>query len=132
MNRMASEIQCKPLCPTFGLEVSGLDLSQALCAAVIEELRARLVAQQVLCVRDQQLTERQPIDFTQQRGPLENFPEENKTATAASIYRVANVSTAGEHLPETDHRVVFQKVNALIWPATAGCFGALPSRDPGR
>lgn len=113
MNRMASGIQFKPLCPTLGMEVSGLDLSQAVSAAVIEELRARLVAHQVLCVRDQQLTERHQIDFTQQWGPLENFPEDNKTATAASIYHVANVSSTGEHLPETDHRVVFQKVNAL-------------------
>lgn len=115
MNSMACapELQFKPLSPTLGIEVSGLDLAGAVSAAVIAELRARLVAHQVLCIRDQQLSERQQIDFTQQWGPLEDFPEENKTVAAASIYHVANVSATGEHLPETDHRVVFQKVNAL-------------------
>ena len=49
---------------------------------------------------------------TERFGPLEAFPEEDKTKSASTIYNVANVSAEGEHLSEADHRVIFQKVNA--------------------
>ena len=79
----------------------------------MEALHAALQAHGVLCFRDQTLTEAQQIEFSKRWGPLEDFPEENKTLAAATVYNVANVSAEGEHLPETDHRVIFQKVNAL-------------------
>lgn len=50
--------------------------------------------------------------MTKQFGPLEVFPEQDKTKDAPTIHNVANVASTGEHLPETDHRVAFQKVNA--------------------
>jgi len=66
----------------------------------------------MLCFRDQTLSEAQQIAFSELLGPLESFPEKDKTKSASTIYHVANVSADGAHLPETDHRVIFQKVNA--------------------
>jgi len=97
----------------LGAEITGVDLSRPQDPEQIQVFRDALDVYGVLCFRDQSLTERQQIAFTEQWGPLEDFPEENKTVAASTVYNVANVSAQGEHLPETDHRVIFQKVNAL-------------------
>jgi alpha-ketoglutarate-dependent taurine dioxygenase len=100
------------LSAALGAEVIDLDLARPLDAATIAMVRAAIQAHHVLCFRDQVLTEAQQIAFSELLGPLEAFPEEDKTKSAATIYNVANVSPDGEHLPATDHRVIFQKVNA--------------------
>ncbi|MES2251935.1 MAG: TauD/TfdA family dioxygenase [Pseudomonadota bacterium] len=112
-----AEIVARPvvtkLNPALGAEITGIDLSLPLDPEQIQEFRDALDTYGVLCFRDQKLSEHQQIAFTEQWGPLEDFPEENKTVAASTVYNVANVSAQGEHLPETDHRVIFQKVNAL-------------------
>jgi alpha-ketoglutarate-dependent taurine dioxygenase len=102
-----------PLGAALGAEVLGLDLARPVSAELIQLMKEALNQYGVLCFREQNLTEQQQIAFSTLWGPLEDFPEENKTVAAASVYHVANVSAQGEHLPETDHRVIFQKVNAL-------------------
>ncbi|MDM0046811.1 TauD/TfdA family dioxygenase [Variovorax dokdonensis] len=99
--------------PALGAEITGIDLSLPMHPEQIRAFRGALDNYGVLCFRDQKLTEQQQIAFTEQWGLLEDFPEENKTVSASTVYNVANVSAQGEHLPETDHRVIFQKVNAL-------------------
>jgi alpha-ketoglutarate-dependent taurine dioxygenase len=103
----------KPLGTALGAEITDLDLAEPLDDALIAKLREALDTYGVLCFRDQRLTEAQQIRFSERWGPLEDFPEENKTIAASTVYNVANVSADGEHLPETDHRVIFQRVNAL-------------------
>ncbi len=115
---MESTLERQPLTirrlgQALGAEVTRIDLSQPVDDKTMEALHAALQAHGVLCFRDQTLTEAQQIEFSKRWGPLEDFPEENKTLAAATVYNVANVSAEGEHLPETDHRVIFQKVNAL-------------------
>lgn len=112
-----AEIVARPLItklnPALGAEITGIDLSLPVSPEQIQEFRDALDTYGVLCFRDQKLSEQQQIAFTEQWGSLEDFPEENKTVAASTVYNVANVSAQGEHLPETDHRVIFQKVNAL-------------------
>src|SRR5690349_18583980 len=96
----------------FGVEVTGIDLARPVDAATFDRLRAALQKHHVLCFRDQNLTEAQQIAFSELFGPLEDFPETDKTKAAATVYHVANVSTDNEHLPVDDHRVIYQKVNA--------------------
>ncbi len=112
-----AEIVARPvvtkLNTALGAEITGINLSLPLGPEQIREFRDLLDTYGVLCFRDQNLNEQQQIAFTEQWGPLEDFPEENKTVAASTVYNVANVSAQGEHLPETDHRVIFQKVNAL-------------------
>jgi len=97
---------------TLGAEVVGVDLSQPVEKSVLEHFKGLLGQYGVLCFRDQSLTEAQQVAFSKQWGPLEDFPEEDKTVAASTVYNVANVAADGLNLPEDDHRVVFQKVNA--------------------
>lgn len=115
LERPAPKQQYKihPLGGALGAEVLGLDLAQPVGPDLVRQMKDALNQYGVLCFRDQNLTEAQQIAFSELWGPLEDFPEENKTVAAATVYHVANVSAQGEHLPETDHRVIFQKVNAL-------------------
>lgn len=110
---MTQQYTISPLGVALGAEVLGLDLAQSISAEVIQSIQEALNQYGVLCFRKQNLTEPQQVAFSRLLGPLEDFPEENKTASVAAVYNVANVSAEGEHLPETDHRVIFQKVNAL-------------------
>lgn len=96
----------------LGAEVIGIDVAQPLDRQRFDWLRAALQEHHLLCLRDQQLTEAQQVAFSELFGPLESFPEKDKTKSESTIYHVANVSADGEHLKETDHRVVFQKINA--------------------
>jgi taurine dioxygenase/alpha-ketoglutarate-dependent 2,4-dichlorophenoxyacetate dioxygenase len=109
----AQRATIKRLSPALGAEVTGLDLSRPVDSGVIGQLKAALQEHGVICIREQQLTEEQQIEFSKLWGALEEFPEEDKTITASTVYNVANVSAEGEHLSETDHRVIFQRVNAL-------------------
>lgn len=102
-----------PLEGPLGAVITGADLSRPQTTDQIQIFRTALDKHGVLCFRSQILNEQQQIDFSEQWGALEDFPEENKTVAASTVYNVANVSALGEHLPETDHRVIFQKVNAL-------------------
>ncbi len=106
-------VSIRRLSQAIGAEVIGIDLSKPMNESEIARLRQALNENGVLCFRDQHLTEAQQIEFSRSWGPLEDFPEENKTVAASTVYNVANVSAEGVHLPETDHRVIFQRVNAL-------------------
>jgi alpha-ketoglutarate-dependent taurine dioxygenase len=106
-------VSIRRLSQAMGAEVIGIDLSKPMNESEIARLRQALNENGVLCFRDQHLTEAQQIEFSRSWGPLEDFPEENKTVAASTVYNVANVSVEGVHLPETDHRVIFQRVNAL-------------------
>ena len=114
-NAMATkeDVSIWRLTPAMGAEVIGVDLSKPMNDSEVARLREELNKNGVLCFRDQDLTEAQQIEFSRRWGPLEDFPEENKTVAAPTVYSVANVSAEGVHLPETDHRVIFQKVNAF-------------------
>ena len=108
----ADHVTVAPLGPALGAEVGGLDLARPLAAAELEAIRAALQAHHLLCFRDQRLDSDAQVAFSKRLGPLEAFPEQDKTKGENTVYNVANVSPEGEHLPVDDHRVVYQKVNA--------------------
>ena len=66
----------------------------------------------LLCFRDQRLSDDELTAFSLQFGPLEAFPEKDKTKGKIEVYNVANVSPEGAHLPPQDPRVIFQRNNA--------------------
>lgn len=105
-------LSLRRLSPAMGAEITGIDVSRPVDAALVAQLRAALQEHHVLCLRDQRLDEAQQITFSERFGPLETFPEKDKTKSQSTIYNVANVSPDGVHLPVTDHRVIAQKVNA--------------------
>lgn len=96
---------------TLGAEVVGLDISEPLDLETVERLRSSFQDHHLLCFRDQHLNDEQLTAFSIQFGPLEIYPEEDMTKDAIEVYHVANVSLDGEHLPDDDPRVVYQRNN---------------------
>jgi taurine dioxygenase/alpha-ketoglutarate-dependent 2,4-dichlorophenoxyacetate dioxygenase len=107
-----SELDIHRLSPALGAEIVGLDLAQPLDPATITRVRDAFQAHHMLCFRDQHLTDEQLMAFSLQFGPLEAFPEKDKTKGKIEVYNVANVSPEGEHLAVEDPRVIFQRNNA--------------------
>ena len=105
------EFSVQPLAKTLGAELIGLDVSKPLNFGTLEILRDAFQKYHLLCFRDQYLTDEQLVAFSTQFGPLEAFPEKDKTKGKQEVYNVANVSPDGEHLPEDDQRVIFQRNN---------------------
>ena len=109
---IAPEFTIRRLGPALGAEIIGLDCSLPLDAETLATVRAAFQEHHMLCFREQRLTDDQLTAFSRQFGPLEEFPEKDKTKGKIEVYNVANVSPEGEHLAEDDQRVVFQRNNA--------------------
>ena len=100
-----------PVSPVLGAEVVGLDVSRPLDPPTLAVVRDAFQDHHMLCFRDQRLDGDQLVAFSTQFGPLEVFPEKDKTKGKVEVYNVANVSPEGEHLAEDDPRVIFQRNN---------------------
>ncbi len=101
-----------PVSPALGAEVVGLDVSRPLDGPTLAAVREAFQDHHLLCFRDQELDDGQLVAFSKQFGPLEAFPEKDKTKGKIEVYNVANVSPDGEHLADDDPRVIFQHNNA--------------------
>ena len=108
----AEHVTVTPLGKALGAEVGGLDLARPMTPAELDAVRGAIRTHHLVCFRDQHLDSGEQVAFSKQLGPLEVFPEQDKTKGENTVYNVANVSPEGEHLPVDDHRVVYQKVNA--------------------
>jgi alpha-ketoglutarate-dependent taurine dioxygenase len=108
----ATDFEINRLSPALGAEVVGLDLAKPFDDATLARVNEAFLEHHVLCFRDQTLSDAELIAFSRQFGPLEEFPEKDKTKGRVEVYNVANVSPEGEHLPENDQRVIFQRNNA--------------------
>ena len=100
------------LSPALGAEVVGLDASKPFDPHTMQVVRDAFQEHHLLCFRDQRIEDDEMVAFSKQFGPLEEFPEKDKTKDKVEVYHVANVSREGEHLPEADERVVYQRNNA--------------------
>lgn len=70
----AAHFGIKPLTPTIGAEIGGIDLKEPLDAATLREVRAALLEWKVLFFRDQDITTEQHLDFARKFGELEVHP----------------------------------------------------------
>jgi len=62
--------QTRQIGPGFAVEIDGLDLSEALDDATMEELRRVWMANKVVVLHDQQLSDEDLLAFTRRLGPL--------------------------------------------------------------
>ena len=60
-----------PLSPVLGAEVTGIDLSEPLARATVDEIYRRFLDHQVLVFRNQSLTPLRQVEFTERFGALE-------------------------------------------------------------
>jgi alpha-ketoglutarate-dependent taurine dioxygenase len=112
MPHATTDLAIHRVSPTLGAEVVGLDLAQPLDAPTLGRVRDAFQEHHMLCFRDQRLTDEQLMAYSVQLGPLEAFPEKDKTKGKIEVYNVANVSPEGAHLAAEDPRVIFQRNNA--------------------
>ena len=106
-----------PVSTPLGAEVVGLDVSRPLDPPTLAAVRDAFQDHHLLCFRDQRLDDAQLVAFSTQFGPLEEYPEKDRTTDGIEVYSVANVSSEGEHLAEDDPRVTYQRNNARRCPA---------------
>ena len=112
LNPIQPDFTIERLSPVLGAEVIGLDASQPLDSDTVQVLKDAFQQHHMLCLRDQRLGDDEMVRFSIQFGPLEEFPEKDKTEEKIEVYHVANVSHSGEHLAENDERVIYQRNNA--------------------
>jgi alpha-ketoglutarate-dependent taurine dioxygenase len=114
-----------PVSTVLGAEVVGLDVSRPLAPDDLTTIQTAFQDHHLLCFRDQRLDDEALVAFSKQFGPLEAFPEKDKTKGKVEVYHVANVSTEGEHLADDDPRVIFQRNNGR-WH-TDSSYRSIPS-----
>lgn len=91
---LAPEIQngdltIRPLQPTIGAEVSGVDLSRPFSDAVRDAIRAAVVKHKVIFFRDQSLTDDLQAAFASRFGPLYVHPSSRRNDNIAPLHRIA-------------------------------------------
>tara|TARA_B100000686_G_scaffold104414_1_gene111648 strand:- start:10011 stop:10907 length:897 start_codon:yes stop_codon:yes gene_type:complete len=104
-------LKIKEISDYFGAELTGIDLSVGLANEDVNILKDLFQKNHLLIFRNQNLTDKEQLKFTEYFGDLEIFPEANKTKNSPKTYHVANVSLDGKHLTDKDEQVIFQKVN---------------------
>ena len=95
------DFSIRRLSPALGAEVIGLDASKPFEPHTLQVLREAFQEHHMLCFRGQQLDDEAMIGFSKQFGPLEEFPEKDKTKDTIEVYHVANVSPEGNISPRT-------------------------------
>jgi taurine dioxygenase len=73
-----STITVRPLQPTIGAEIGGVDLAQPLSTAARDEIKAAILRYKVVFFRDQNVDRDQHAAFARQFGPLYVHPSVNK------------------------------------------------------
>ncbi len=86
----ANHLGIRPLNPTIGAVISGVDLGEEPAAGVIDDLRAALLAHKVLFFEDQTLTPREQRDFAARFGELHTHPLYPGEDTAPEIMLLDN------------------------------------------
>ncbi len=85
-----TRLETRPLSPTIGAEIHGVDLREDMDDATISDIRAALLRHKVIFFRDQDITIEQHIAFARKFGPLEIHPATPKEQANREILRIAH------------------------------------------
>lgn len=80
----------RPLTPTIGAELHGIDLSADIDDGVIADIRAALLAYKVVFFRDQHITRAQHIAFARRFGALEIHPATPQDQPDREVLHIAH------------------------------------------
>lgn len=94
LDRAAAEIHIRPLQPTIGAEIDGVDLSRPISRGQRDAIRAAVVRHKVVFFRNQSLDNDQHAAFARQFGPLYVHPSTRRDDKIAPIHKIAAVDTA--------------------------------------
>ncbi len=82
LSSSSGSLHVEPVQPTFGAEISGIDLREPLSRERRDEIRALLVKHKVIFFRDQDITREQQLAFASQFGPPVIHPLQEKKEAA--------------------------------------------------
>jgi taurine dioxygenase len=88
----SGELTIRPLQPTVGAEIGGVDLRDPLTDSARDQIKAAILQYKVVFFRDQELTREQHAAFAARFGPLyDEYPNDHKPdqAVSPSIHQVA-------------------------------------------
>lgn len=87
-------IVIRPLQPTIGAEIEGVDLSRPLTTGQRDAIKAAVLRHKVVFFRDQNIDNAQQAAFAEQFGPLYTHPSTSRDSKIAPIHRIAAVDQA--------------------------------------
>lgn len=102
----SATLKVKRLQPTFGAEISGVDLSQPLTPELRDEIRALLVQHKVIFFRDQHISHEQQLAFSANFGPAVIHPlqlqREKKRGEAlpTGLHQILPPTAEYDHVPK--------------------------------
>ena len=94
LDRADGIIGIRPLQPTIGAEIDGVDLSRPLSPEQRDAIRAALLRYKVIFFRDQPLTNDQHAAFAGAFGPLYTHPSNTADPKIAPIHKIAAADAA--------------------------------------
>jgi len=74
MSATETAVEIRPLTGAIGAEISGVDISKALTAQTVDEIRQALLAHLVIFLRDQDITPAQQLAFVSRFGEPDIYP----------------------------------------------------------
>jgi len=100
-----SPLDIRPLQPTIGAEIHGVDLSQPLPAEVRDAIRAAVVRHKVVFFRDQTLDNDSHAAFASAFGPLYTHPSTRHDARITPIHQISATEAARHERQQRQHDV---------------------------
>jgi taurine dioxygenase len=84
-----AELSLRPLQPTIGAEIGGVDLSRPISDRVRDAIKAAVLKHKVVFFRDQGLNDEQHAAFASRFGPLYTHPSTKRHDNIAQLHRIA-------------------------------------------
>jgi alpha-ketoglutarate-dependent taurine dioxygenase len=88
-SQVSGDIAVRPLEPTIGAEISGIDLRQPISDAVRDQIKAALLQYKVVFFRDQELTPEQHSQFAARFGQPYTHPSATHDDKVTQIHKIA-------------------------------------------
>jgi len=82
------EIEVRPLQPTIGAEIGGVDLRLPLTPGQRDAIKAAVLKHKVVFFRDQHIGDEQHVAFAAQFGPLYDHPTTKRNDSYAAVHRI--------------------------------------------
>lgn len=88
------ELDIRPLQPTIGAEIGGIDLNRPISDAVRDAIRAAVLKHKVVFFRDQTLDNAGQAAFAQRFGPLYTHPSSKHDPKITPLHQISAVEAA--------------------------------------
>lgn len=84
-----STIEVRPLQPTIGAEIFGVDISKPLSTEQRDAIKQAVLQYKVVFFRDQNLDKQSHADFAAQFGPLYDYPSASSDSNIVPIHQIS-------------------------------------------